>query len=181
MITFKCQAVQINSRPFQFVAISIVDTTNSAFSRYLKHLPIAVLAGYRAFYLICFNVCACYFVHGYLPYETIKSPILFLYNSLRSISFILLILCLTKMRLGDVTALFFAATIYSDIFARIFLKAPFGVLNVLKTIIGRLYNGAIWNTLKCVNSVSFQTKIVLTQFWFYCILYNVYIMLYIGW
>ena len=137
IVTFKCQAVRLNRRPFRFLATSIVDTTNSAFSRYLNHLPVSVLAGYRAFYLLCFNVCACYFVHGDLLYDNIKSRILFLYNSLRSIAFIILILCLTKMPLGDVTALFFAATLYSEIFARIFFKAPFGVLNVLTTIFGR--------------------------------------------
>ena len=120
---------------FYLLLCSILLTTTASISKSLKAIPSGQFTGTRGFFCFQFTFLLAYFI-GYQPFKLRKVKWVYLYNTFRVLGYILKIFCIANMPMGDASALYFTSPIYAGIFARIFLKEPWGIFHAVSTVLG---------------------------------------------
>ena len=142
---------------FYILISSVIFTSNSAVSKILKNIPSPLFTASRGFF--CFflssNLC-CYY--GYNLRHLKNAKFVYLCGLLRMIGYITKITCIANMPMGDATAIYFTMPIYTGIFARIFLKEPWGIVHAVSTVLGVCLKTLLGANYRYFISEAFETK-----------------------
>ena len=117
------------------LAGSIIFTVTGALAKYLKGIPAGEYAAMRGLWGLTMLVPLAFF-QGVSLWDFQKKKMVLFREFCSAFSFTLKIFCIKHMKYGDATALYFTAPIFAGLFARIFLKESYNVVNVCATVMG---------------------------------------------